>query len=156
MLPLVRALLLSLATATSFYACANGPVKWSFTAASGLGDTVQLQLQSNCEPGWHIYALTLPSNDGPLPTVVKVEDGPGYALAGALAEPVPVEKMDPAFGILVHYHEGSATFSQDLVRSTSGAFKVHGYVEYMACNDKTCLPPTRVEFNLDIPPAASK
>ncbi|MBS1569030.1 MAG: hypothetical protein JST45_06250 [Bacteroidetes bacterium] len=156
MLHLVRAFLLSLAMAPSFFAWAGSPVKWSFAAIALKADTVQVQLNATCEPGWHIYALTLPSDDGPLPTVVKVDQGTGYAIAGAPCGPVPVEKLDPAFGILVHYHEGTATFTQDLLRSGSGPFKVHGYVEYMACNDKTCLPPTREEFNLDIPPAALK
>jgi len=26
-----------------------------------------------------------------------------------------------------------------------------GEVEYMVCNDKTCLPPTTVSFVLDVP-----
>lgn len=156
MLQVVRLMLLSSFVAASGLAVAGGPVTWAFSAVPQHADTVQLKLQSTCEAGWHIYALSLPSDEGPLPTVVNVLDGPAFKLAGRMAEPEPVQKEDPAFGILVRYHEGRTTFTQNIVRGSVGPFTVQGSVEFMACNDKTCLPPTRLEFTLDIPPAQLK
>lgn len=136
-------------------AVAAGPVVWSFAAKPLPAEAVEVQMQSTCEAGWHIYALSLPDEGGPLPTVVNLLDGPGFQFTGAVKEPVPQEMEDPAFGMPVRYHTGTSTFTQLLRRTTPDAFQVQGAVEYMACNDKTCLPPTRVEFKLDIPPAQS-
>lgn len=112
-----------------------------------------MRLTATCEPGWHIYALSLPSDDGPLPTEVTVDPGPGFQLAGAAIEQEPEEADDPNFGMIVRYHGDTAVFIQPTVRVTPEAYTLHGSVEYMACNDKTCLPPCKVEFTLDIPSA---
>lgn len=147
-----RLLLIALGSIPGLAAWAGHPVNWSFSAAAAGSDTVRVQLRSECAPGWHIYALSLPSDEGPLPTMVHVADGPGYLLAGSVVEPAPEEKVDQAFGVLVRFHSDTATFVQHVVRRSGKPFTVHGSVEYMACNDMTCLPPTTVEFNLDIPP----
>ncbi len=130
---------------------AGGPVTWTFEAIPAQGDTMEVRLNATCETGWHIYALTLPSNQGPLPTVIQVENGAGYQVVGGPVEPEPIEENDPNFGMIVRYHGGTATFIQPVQRNSAGTFTIHGSVEYMACNDMTCLPPTTVEFTLDIP-----
>jgi len=135
-------------------AWAGSPVKWSFTADHAAGDSVVVHLTAVCDPGWHIYALTLPSDDGPLPTVITVQSDSLYHTAGPVVEPTPKEKDDPNFGMRVRYHTGTVVFVQPLLRHTAGAFTIHGNVEYMTCNDSTCLPPVTVPFHLNI--AASK
>ncbi len=130
---------------------AGGPVKWMFAATPAQGDTIEVRMSATCEPGWHIYALTLPSDEGPLPTVIDVDAGTGYQLVGEAVEPEPIEENDPNFGMIVRYHAETATFIQPVERNSTGAFTIHGSVEYMACNDMTCLPPNTVEFTVDIP-----
>lgn len=142
-----------LGTILASAAWAGGPISWVFASEPAKGDTVQVSLTATCEAGWHIYALTLPSDDGPLPTVVNVDPGHGYHLAGPAIEQEPEEKDDPNFGMVVRYHGGTATFTQPTARDTQEAYTLHGSVEYMACNDQTCLPPRKVEFTLDIPSA---
>lgn len=132
-------------------AWAGSPVKWSFTADPAGGDTVVVHLTAVCEPGWHIYALTLPSDDGPLPTVITIQPDSLYHTAGPALEPAPQEKDDPNFGMRVAYHSGSTSFVQPVLRLTKGAFTISGQVEYMACNEMTCLPPVPVPFHLEIP-----
>ncbi len=149
----LRILLFLLGTGLGSLAWAGGPISWVFASGPAGGDTVQVHLTATCEPGWHIYALTLPSDEGPLPTVVTVDPGQGYHLAGPAVEQEPEETDDPNFGMVVRYHGGTATFSQPTERDTQDAYTLHGSVEYMACNDKTCLPPRKVEFTLDIPSA---
>lgn len=146
-----RSLLLIIGSVIVSTLMAGGPVSWVFAAAPSEGDTVEVQMNATCEPGWHIYALTLPSDEGPLPTVIEVDAGPEYQLAGVTLEPKPIEENDPNFGMIVRYHGGTTTFIQPVERNSTGAFTIHGSVEYMACNDMTCLPPTKVEFTLDIP-----
>jgi thiol:disulfide interchange protein DsbD len=132
-------------------AWAGSPVKWSFTADPASGDTVAVRLTAVCDPGWHIYALTLPSDEGPLPTVITVRQDSLYRIAGPATGPAPQEKDDPNFGMRVRYHGGTTSFVQPVVRLTQGAFTIRGQVEYMACNEMTCLPPVPVPFHLDIP-----
>ena len=81
--------------------------------------------------------------------VIVTSSGSG----GPAIEQEPEETDDPNFGMVVRYHGGTATFTQPTERETPEAYALHGSVEYMACNDKTCLPPRKVEFTLDIPSA---
>lgn len=132
-------------------ALAGGPVSWQFAAAPAGQDTLEVRLSATCEAGWHIYALSLPSDEGPLPTVIELQEGTAFRPAGTPQEPEPIEEHDPNFGMLVRYHGGTVTFVQPMQRHAPGPQQLHGSVEYMACNDKTCLPPRTVEFTLSIP-----
>ncbi|MBP8823745.1 MAG: hypothetical protein KBH07_08885 [Flavobacteriales bacterium] len=146
-----RFLLLLPAWGCILQAWAGGPVTWSFSSVPGGGDTLQVRLTATCEPGWHIYALELPSDQGPLPSEVEWTPTPAYRLLGATTEPKPIEKDDPNFGVAVRYHPGVVSFIQRVVRNTERPFAITGAVAYMACNDKTCLPPRRVPFAVNVP-----
>ena len=45
----------------------------------------------------------------------------------------------------VRYFENTAKFVQK-VKLTGGAYAIEGYLEYGACDDESCLPPTQVPF----------
>lgn len=124
------------------------PVHWRFKADEQADGLVRVELLAETEPGWHIYATRQTGDEGPIPTSIRFAPSEAYALEGPCAEPEPVERHDPNFGMLVRYHEGSPAFVQ-LVRPTaSGPIEIAGEVEYMVCNDRTCLPPVVVPFNL--------
>lgn len=146
-----RLLLLVPALGVLLQARAGGPVTWAFTATPTGTDTVQVLLTATCEPGWHIYALQLPSDQGPLPTEVQLDEDPAYSALGAAVEPAPVETDDPNFGVKVRYHGAEVTFAQFVSRNTKMAFVIAGNVQYMACNDMTCLPPRSVPFTVNVP-----
>ncbi len=131
-------------------AMAGGPVTWSFGSATGANGQVEVQLKATCEEGWHIYALTLPRDDGPFPTSVKVNTATDHK-AGAVVEPRPEEAYDPNFGMDLRFHSGTVVFTVPVERTGTAAFTVTGEVEYMACNDKTCLPPAVVPFSVTVP-----
>lgn len=144
MLPILALLL-------SFGFQAGGPVQWQGAVVPTTGDSLVVQLTAVCEEGWHIYATVLPREDGPLPTVFRFEPADGYVLAGAFQEPEAVEKEDPNFGMLVRYHADTVRFVQPVLRTRPEAFTLHAEVEYMVCNDQTCLPPVTVPFQLAVP-----
>lgn len=125
------------------------PVMWKFTAAAADG-TVRVELRAHVEEGWHIYATSLPSDQGPVATSIRIHASDDYIAVGPLAEPAPVESFDPNFGMMVRYYEGSPVFTQVLKPARPGAFDVLGEVEFMVCNDKTCLPPLKVPFKLHV------
>lgn len=132
-----------------------GPARWAFSAESGTDGLVQVVLKATLEPGWHLYALQLPREDGPLPTVIRLTPGEGHTGLLEVSGPEPVEEMDPNFAMLVRHHSGEPVFRASTKRAGDGAFKLSGEVEYMLCNDRTCLPPVSVPFTVEVP-AASK
>lgn len=134
---------------------ALAPVHWSTTVVDKGNGDVLLNATAILEEGWHVYALTLPRNDGPLPTVFSFAPSNAYELLGEVQEEKPVEVEDPNFAMLVRYHGHAPVFMQKVRRGSPTAFQVKGSVEYMACNDRMCLPPATVPlvFTID---AASK
>lgn len=122
---------------------AKVPVAWS-TSAETSGSEVLLKATAHIDEGWHVYALTLPSDQGPLPTVFTFEPGNAYAMVGAVSEPKPEEVEDPNFMMLVRHHSYEPVFTQKVAPSGSEAFDVKATVEYMACNNSMCLPPVQV------------
>ncbi len=56
-----------------------------------------------------------------------------------------ISTFDKLFEMKVRYFENTAQFVQKL-KLTGGAYQIEGYLEYGACNDENCLPPTQVPF----------
>ncbi|MCB0770348.1 MAG: hypothetical protein KDC00_08080 [Flavobacteriales bacterium] len=147
-------LLFSLSLVLSTHA--GPPVSWNFSSQVDDDGTVQLRLEAVAEEGWHIYATELENELGPIPTTVRFKPSKDHELLGALVEPVPMEEFDPNFEMQVRYHSGKPVFTQRIKPFTSGSFVVEGEVEYMVCNDVTCLPPTAVPFRIGVPAQAPK
>jgi thiol:disulfide interchange protein DsbD len=127
------------------------PVRWSFMAEQDTSGAPVVALHANCDEGWHYYALTLPREDGPFPTVIHLAPSAAYQAAGPVVEPLPVEVEDPNFMMMVRYHGDGTVFRLPLKRLSNEAFNVEGGVEFMCCNDQMCLPPTTVKFNVPFP-----
>lgn len=132
---------------------ASGPVTWRFGTKEAADGAIQVTLRAICEEGWHLYALKLPRDDGPFPTVIHVTPSALYSV-GEPIEPAPTEVEDPNFQMLVRYHGHEAEFIVPVKRISKEAFQVDGEVEFMCCNDKMCLPPVTVKFS--VPVAAVK
>lgn len=130
---------------------AGGPISWKFASQETLNGTTHVTLRAICEEGWHLYALTLPRDDGPFPTVIRVTGSPAYEQAGPVIEPAPIEVEDPNFQMLVRYHGHEAEFIVPIKRLSKEAFNVEGEVEFMCCNDRMCLPPVTVKFSVPLP-----
>lgn len=128
----------------------SSPVKWHFHAHRMNDGLVRVDISTQVEEGWHIYATTLPSDEGPIATSIRFNPSEAFALHGELVEPKPVEVYDTNFAMMVRYHDGSPAFEQMIKPAKPGAFEVEGEVEYMVCNDRTCLPPVAVPFKLRI------
>ncbi|MCB0764179.1 MAG: hypothetical protein KDB84_05710 [Flavobacteriales bacterium] len=133
----------------------NGPASWSFQARIAEGSAVQVELMATLKEGWHVYATELPSDLGPLPTVFRFSDSPHYKATGPVQEPLPVEVYDENFAMVVRHHSGTPVFTLPVERLTDDPFTVDGELEYMVCNDKTCLPPEVVKFRIEVPAAVS-
>jgi thiol:disulfide interchange protein DsbD len=126
----------------------SSPAQWKVSAVAAADGTLVVHCDAALEDGWHVYATELPNNEGPLPTVFRLAEGSTGRLL-RVEEPAPVEAYDPNFGMVVRYHDGSPRFT--LHTSAKATGPVSGEVEYMLCNDKTCLPPTVYAFTVSAP-----
>lgn len=130
----------------SAYAQMFNPVQVEQTLAVN-GAEGELVFTAFIEEGWHLYATDMPAG-GPTVANVTFETLQGAELVGVLQSGAGVvEKMDAIFGMPVKYFEGEGSFVQKLA-FTGGAYRLQGYLEYGACNDENCMPPTKFEFDI--------
>ena len=121
------------------------PVKFK-TELSTLSDTeAEVVFTATIDKGWHVYSTDL-GDGGPISATFNVDNKSGVELVGKL-KPVgkEVATFDKLFEMKVRYFENTAKFVQK-VKFTGGAYAIEGYLEYGACDDESCLPPTQVPF----------
>ncbi len=128
----------------------DSPVSWSVRASPMEDGTVRVELTAHVTKGWHLYATQLPGDLGPLPTVIRFHESEAFEVLGELNEPPPVQAYDPNFGMMVHYHSGAPRFWIRIRPNVEGVFQVEGDVEYMVCDDRTCLPPVLLPFRIAV------
>ena len=96
--------------------------------------------------GWHVYSTGLPA-DGPISASLHTEKAEGVKAEGKLSHRgKEISQYDKMFGMTLRYFEHSVTFVQKY-KITGKTYNVKGYLEYGACNDENCIPPTQVEFS---------
>ena len=122
------------------------PVKFKTEWKSLSANEVEIVFTGKTEKGWHVYSTDLPEG-GPISATFNVDKLEGAELVGKL-KPAgkEIDKMDPIFGMQVRFFEGTATFVQK-IKLKGGKYEVNGYLQYGACNDENCLPPTNVDFS---------
>ena len=141
---LISFLLLSF-VAYTLQAQIKDPVKFE-TELNSLSDTeAEIVFTAAIDKGWHVYSTDL-GDGGPISATFNVEKKSGVELVGKL-KPVGKEiaTFDKLFEMKVRYFENTAKFVQK-VKLTGGAYAIEGYLEYGACDDESCLPPTEVPF----------
>ncbi|MBR6892483.1 MAG: thioredoxin family protein [Bacteroidaceae bacterium] len=108
----------------------------------------ELVFDATIEAGWHMYSTEV-VEFGPTPTSLTVEKISGAKLKGALKpKGSPIKKYEEMFAADVFYFEKAASFVQKLTLE-GGKYHVEGFLEYGACNDQSCTPPTKVDFSYD-------
>ena len=106
-----------------------------------------LTFVATIDPGWHMYSTQVVP-DGPTPTTINVEKISGAKLDGPLkTAKAPIKKFEDMFDADVYFFENTATFTQK-VKLLGGKYEVEGYLQYGACNDMNCIPPTSSEFSI--------
>jgi thiol:disulfide interchange protein len=122
------------------------PVKWKAQVKKIEGDTYLLELVGTPDPGWHMYSQYTDPN-GPIPTEVTFKDAAHFKKIGKVEEKGKlIEGADPLFdNAIVKTIDGAVVFSQKISASNPNE-AITGDVYFMACNDKTCTPPTQVDF----------
>lgn len=126
------------------------PVAWNFSALSGRGDTVLIEMTATIRASWKMYALQLPEG-GPLPTKIQFNSG-RYAPVGEVSDsPKPTKSYDAIFKMTIGYYTKTVRFIQKMVPGKAeGSNNVSGSIEYMCCNDESCVALTK-DFSIPGP-----
>jgi len=125
------------------------PVKWSFGSKQNRNE-VQLIFKAKIDNGWHLYDTSLPEG-GPVPTSINYNDSSKFEFVGELQKlPKPVNVFDETFQMDLRYFNHQAEFVQTIKLKSGQPVNIDGYVEFMVCNDETCLPPTEVDFSFKL------
>lgn len=121
------------------------PVKFKYELKTLSAGEAEAIFTATIDKGWHVYSTDL-GDGGPISATFNVESISGAEVVGKL-KPVgkEVSSFDKLFEMKVRYFENTAQFVQKL-KLTGGAYQIEGYLEYGACNDENCLPPTQVPF----------
>ena len=104
----------------------------------------EILFNARIDAGWHVYSTEL--GDGPISATFNVVKLDGVETVGKLkARGGEIKHFDKLFGMELRYFEQKVTFVQR-IRFTKQKYVIDCYLEYGACNDEMCLPPSEVIF----------
>ena len=119
------------------------PVHFTSELKMGEGTEAEIIFHATIDNGWHVYSTEI-GGDGPIEATFNVEKMEGAELVGKLTPKGKViKKMDKLFNMELKYFEKEATFVQK-IRFTKPQYDIDCYLEYGACSDASCLPPSEI------------
>ena len=126
------------------------PVDWSYSVKKVSADTYTFTATANIEGNWHIYSQTT-GKGGPVPTKINFNKNPLITVVGATKETGQVKQVyDDLFKTTVRYIGETATYTQTLKVRGGVKTNISGFVAYMVCDDRQCLPPSKKTFDLKL------
>jgi hypothetical protein len=124
-------------------------VKWSFAAKKIADKTYEVHMTADINANWHMYAQD--AGDGPQPTAFNFTKNPLLSFDGNVKEVGKMKKVyEDAFKSEVRFYEKSVNFIQVVKVRGNAKTNLAGKVEFMVCDDKSCLPPAEVPFTVNI------
>ncbi len=140
----LRSLLFSgivLLLGSTAYAQILKPVKWQVKTQKVDEQTYDVVFNASIAPGWALYSIE-ETDEGPLPTIIELDDNAGIDLVGGPTEEVDrlISKPEPLFNnVIVNKFHDYAKFVQRITVS-SLPLTITGTVSFMTCNDTKCIP----------------
>ncbi|KGN70751.1 cytochrome c biogenesis protein CcdA [Porphyromonas sp. COT-108 OH1349] len=124
-------------------------VKWDISISDIADGKARISFTAKMKSGWHVYDMNLPEG-GPSSTEFLFDTLAGMTLSGEVApDRKPLDVFDKNFEMNLRWYADEVIFTQELNVEDPENYKVSGEVFFMACNDESCLPPERVEFNFE-------
>ena len=121
------------------------PVKVTSTLKTNGSAEAEIVFSCKIQPGWHVYSTGLGA-DGPISASFHANKMDGAELVGKLkAKGKEISTFDPLFEMKLRYFEGSATFVQK-IKFTKPTYVIDAYLEYGACSEQNCLPPSEASI----------
>jgi len=127
----------------------ENPVRWTVKSVEdAAARRVAVEMTASIENGWHMYSNLVDPNVGPTPLSVELKDVKGLKPIGDLqASKAPVHKFDDVFQAELSWWSGRVTLKR-IFEVTGDTYSVSGNIRYQACNDGSCLPPTKEPFEV--------
>jgi thiol:disulfide interchange protein len=127
------------------------PVHWKFSLEPLQENDYNLVFTATIDAPWHMYASDIPEG-GPIATSFNYADSTVFRFAGKLQQlSKQTIKFDPNFNMKIGMFSQKAIFKQKIQIISSNKKSVKGFVEFMACNDRTCLAPEEIPYSFDLP-----
>lgn len=143
-----RLTILMLTLILTMTAWAQDPVHFTVQQKQVSPEEVEVIFSAKIDKGWHLYSTNIP-DDGPTRATLNLNKSKtkGVEPIGRL-QPVgkTVTKYEEMFGTNLTYFENTGAFKQKF-KITGKEYNIVGYLEYGACNDEMCMPPTSVDFS---------
>ena len=131
---------------TCMAVAAQNPVNFTVQQKRVSPEEVDVIFTAKIAPGWHVYSTGMP-DDGPTSATITTEKATGVQPIGGLkAQGKEISEFDEMFGMKLRYFENNVSFVQKY-KVTGDKYDIKGYLEYGACNDQMCMPPTTVNFS---------
>lgn len=152
---LIASLLLGIFGTATAAAQVENPVSWKFSASGQ-----QAEITATISGEWHMYDIG-PYDGGPNATTFTFELPEGVTLDGGIVQVTrPTRVQDEIFGMEIGYFAKSARFVQKFnvspqLAAAGKPIAIKGNVEWQACDDQSCLPPTDEDFTVTIVPTAT-
>lgn len=128
---------------------AQNPVSWNFTAKKLSTGSYEIHMTATMQDGWHLYSQDQPEDAIAMPTTFTINNNPLISLNGKIKEIGKLEKFrDESLDLSANQYSKKVNFVQ--VVKLKGKVKTNfaGNVEFQTCDDKKCLPPKKVNFNV--------
>ena len=141
--------LLSMVLVLGLLVSAQSPISWTFTAKKLGTNTYEIHMTASIENHWHLYSQVQPEDAIAIPTTFTIKSNPLLKLNGKIKEIGKMEKFkDESLGLSANQYSKKVDFVQ--IVNLKGKVKTNfsGSVEYQTCDDKKCLPPKTVNFNV--------
>ncbi len=134
-----------------FVSQAQTPVNWSFSTKKVSNKTYEVHLTATLQSGWHLYSQIQPEDAIAQPTGFKFTNNPLLKLDGKIKEIGKLEKYkDNKLGISANQYSKKVDFVQIIKLKGNAKTNITGSVVYQTCDDKKCLPPKTVNFDMDL------
>ncbi|MEG2150117.1 MAG: cytochrome c biogenesis protein CcdA [Bacteroidaceae bacterium] len=122
------------------------PVKWKTELKETTDNQAEILFTGQIDKGWHVYSVNVPEG-GPVAASFSTDKLQGAERIGKLTgRGKEIVQFDKVFEMKVGFYEHTVTFVQK-IKFTKANYLLEGNLEYGACNDESCLPPTRVPFS---------
>ncbi len=116
-------------------------VAWSSSVEPLGGDTCRIVLEASIPASYHLYDMGPYEAGGPNATSIRFLPADGVRYDGGVQQlSAPERHYDELFGMEIGTFSGRARFAQQAILSVPEA-EVRAEVEWMICNENTCLPP---------------
>ncbi len=134
----------------SLHAQLHDPVKWDYAAIKNSDNEYTVTISETLDPDWHIYSINTPIG-GPVPTTFTFKKNPLVVIDGKTIEKGKSKTVhDDIFGVDVKYYGENVMFVQVVRLKSPVKTNLSGTVKYMVCNEKMCMPPKTVPFNIQL------